>query len=413
VSATRASGEAVSSYTTTATASGDLSNYDVTYVAGSFSITKAPATVTAGSGTKVSGTPDPVPAVTASETGFLAADNITVSATRASGEARGSYATTATASGAALGNYDVTYVPGIFTITNAAPVAVNDSATTNEDTPVSGSVSGNDSDVDGDTLTASLVSGPSHGTLVLNPNGSFSYTPAANYNGPDSFTYRQNDGQADSNVATVSLTVVPVNDAPVCTTAKPSLSILWPPNHKMVGIKILGLTDVEGDPLTVKITRIFQDEPVNSYGDGNTGPDATGIGTDTAWVRAERSGGYKGRGNGRVYHISFTVTDSSGLSCSGEVTVGVPHDMGGHATPIDDGPIYDSTKPGPRGHYDGDRCDHDRGAKGHREGDDCEHDQQSHSGHYDGDGCDRNDHRDRRPGDKKDDDKERGKKGGR
>ena len=58
----------------------------------------------------------------------------------------------------------------------------------------------NDTDADGDPLTAVLVTGPSHGTLTLNANGSFTYTPAANYNGTDTFTYRANDGTADSNV---------------------------------------------------------------------------------------------------------------------------------------------------------------------------------------------------------------------
>src|SRR6185503_13917589 len=82
---------------------------------------------------------------------------------------------------------------------NDAPVAVSDSYSTPEDTVLTVSGPGllaNDSDVDGDTLSSILVSGPTHGTLTLNSNGSFTYTPALNYNGPDSFTYKANDGQA-------------------------------------------------------------------------------------------------------------------------------------------------------------------------------------------------------------------------
>ena len=83
------------------------------------------------------------------------------------------------------------------TATNDAPAAVADAHTTAEDTvltvPAPG-VLGNDSDPDGDPLTAVLVTGPSHGTLTLNANGSFSYTPAADFTGSDSFTYRASDG---------------------------------------------------------------------------------------------------------------------------------------------------------------------------------------------------------------------------
>src|SRR5262249_59119727 len=101
---------------------------------------------------------------------------------------------------------------------NDAPVAQNDSYSTNEDTSLTVNAPGiiaNDSDVEGDSLTAVLVTGPSRGTLTLNPNGSFTYTPNANANGPDSFTYKVNDGALDSNVATVTLTVNPVQDPPV------------------------------------------------------------------------------------------------------------------------------------------------------------------------------------------------------
>src|SRR5207244_1618813 len=99
---------------------------------------------------------------------------------------------------------------------NDAPVAVNDAYSTNEDTaltvPAPG-VLGNDTDTENNALTAIKVSNPAHGTVTLNADGSFTYTPNANYNGPDSFTYKANDGTADSNVATVNLTVNPVNDA--------------------------------------------------------------------------------------------------------------------------------------------------------------------------------------------------------
>src|SRR5207247_8791090 len=73
-----------------------------------------------------------------------------------------------------------------------------------------------------DRLSAVLVSGPANGSLTLNSNGSFSYIPTGNYIGPDSFTYKANDGQADSGIATVSITITGVNDAPVAVKSKES-----------------------------------------------------------------------------------------------------------------------------------------------------------------------------------------------
>jgi VCBS repeat-containing protein len=107
------------------------------------------------------------------------------------------------------------------TVTNQAPTAASDAYSTAEDTTLTVAargVLGNDSDPDGNTLSALLESGPSHGTLTLNANGSFIYTPAANFNGSDSFTYRANDGTLTSNPATVTLTVSAVNDAPTAAT---------------------------------------------------------------------------------------------------------------------------------------------------------------------------------------------------
>ncbi len=104
---------------------------------------------------------------------------------------------------------------------NDAPVATDDFYNTDEDTALSmgaPGVLGNDNDIDtpASSLTAILVTGPGHAaSFTLNPDGSFSYTPAANFNGTDSFTYKVNDGTSDSNVATVSISVNAVNDAPV------------------------------------------------------------------------------------------------------------------------------------------------------------------------------------------------------
>src|SRR5206468_4173984 len=110
-------------------------------------------------------------------------------------------------------------------------------------------VLGNDTDVEGDALTAIVVSGPSHGTLTLNSDGSFSYTPAANFNGADSFSYKRSEERRVGKDGTVSLTVTPVNDAPVAvndvysTNEDTTLTVAAP--------GVLGNdTDVEGDALT-------------------------------------------------------------------------------------------------------------------------------------------------------------------
>jgi VCBS repeat-containing protein len=91
---------------------------------------------------------------------------------------------------------------------NDAPLAAGDAYTA-----VNGALSvtspgvlSNDTDVEGNTLTAVLVTGPAHGVLVLNANGSFTYTPDAHYTGSDSFTYRANDGTTGSNIVTVIIT---------------------------------------------------------------------------------------------------------------------------------------------------------------------------------------------------------------
>lgn len=121
----------------------------------------------------------------------------------------------------------------------------------------------------------------------------------------------------------------------------PSSDTLWPPNHQFVPITVSGATDVEGDPIVITIDSIFQDEPVDSIGDGSRTPDGRGIGTDTAEVRVER----QGDGNGRYYHISYTTSDGNGGFCSGIVMVNVPKSLGKKGVAVDDGPLFDSTVP--------------------------------------------------------------------
>lgn len=138
--------------------------------------------------------------------------------------------------------------PAIITIdvgpVNDAPVAAALSITLNEDSSATIIASG--SDVDGDALTFTLVTPPQHGTLVATING-WTYTPAQDFHGSDSFTYRANDGQADSAPALASLTVRPVNDAPVAAAQSAAGTEDTPLSITLTG------SDVDGDELTFTI----------------------------------------------------------------------------------------------------------------------------------------------------------------
>ena len=126
----------------------------------------------------------------------------------------------------------------------------------------------------------------------------------------------------------VVVRVQDVNDPPVCDTARPSSARLWPPNHVLMPVSILGVSDPNGDRIAIQATGIFQNEPVDGVGDGDTAPDAV-ITTEGVLLRAERSGS----GSGRVYHVTFTATDGSGGSCTGAVVVLVPRDVKSSAVP--------------------------------------------------------------------------------
>ncbi len=141
-----------------------------------------------------------------------------------------------------------------FTLTiiddDETPVANADAYEVDEDNPLSVAAPGvlaNDTDADGDTLTAEKLSDPTNGTLIFNADGSFTYTPNANFFGTDTFTYRATDGTNASGVATVTITVNSVNDAPVANDD--TLTIV---QNTTRPVNVLANdTDVDGDALSV------------------------------------------------------------------------------------------------------------------------------------------------------------------
>ncbi len=131
---------------------------------------------------------------------------------------------------------------------NRTPTVVDDNAGGDEDQAINGNVSGNDSDPDGPAYTAQLVDDVIHGSLLLNANGGFTYAPDADWHGEDRFTYRVSDGVSLSNLATVILTVNPVNDAP---TADPVLAQNVDEGQTL-SLTVVG-HDVDGDPLSYSL----------------------------------------------------------------------------------------------------------------------------------------------------------------
>ena len=143
------------------------------------------------------------------------------------------------------GNADTATVRVTVSAVNDVPACSSRFFATAEDTLLTASVSC--SDADGDSLTYAKVAGPSHGSATLEPDGDFTYAPAAGYSGPDAFTFRASDGSAQSNVATASITVTGVNDAPVASDDAATT------NEDTQVAVTLAATDPDGDALTYSI----------------------------------------------------------------------------------------------------------------------------------------------------------------
>jgi VCBS repeat-containing protein len=185
---------------------------------------------------------------------------------------------------------------------NDGPQAVADAYTADEDVllqvdAVNGLLA-NDLDVDGDPLTAILAGGPLHGDLTLNPDGSFSYLPDAEYSGGDSFTYYVSDGLLQSGTVTVSLTVNPVNDPPQADDLVVSIWV----DQTLTGR--LTASDVDSTSLTFALA--------GAPGHGSLEIEPDGDFTYTP------EPGYQGEDS-----FTFTVSDGAGGEDTGLVTISI------------------------------------------------------------------------------------------
>ncbi len=193
---------------------------------------------------------------------------------------------------------------------NDAPVANEDSYTTTEDTALTINLPGvlsNDTDSNSTNLTAAKVTNPAHGTVTLNPNGSLTYTPTSNWNGADSFTYKASDGALDSNVATVTIAVTPVNDAPVAASDSYSTD-----RDISLNISAPGVLHNDSDIDSANLTAIQMSNPahgtatLNANGSFSYTP-ATGYsGSDNFTYQAN-----DGSLSSNVATISITVTGAN------------------------------------------------------------------------------------------------------
>ncbi len=136
---------------------------------------------------------------------------------------------------------------------NTAPIAVDDTDDVAEDGSVVINLLGNDSDADGDALTIASLGAVAHGTLVDNGDGTVTYTPNANFNGPDSFTYTVDDGQGGSATASVSVAVSSVNDVPTALAFVGSTSVAEDISVGSV-IGTISASDVDGDTLSFALS---------------------------------------------------------------------------------------------------------------------------------------------------------------
>jgi subtilisin len=202
-------------------------------------------------------------------------------------------------------------VLGIVPPVNHPPVATDDTATTNEDVPVSIPVLANDTDQDGDSLSVSSVGSPANGSALLDPSGTaIGYTPAAGFSGVDSFAYTLSDGAGGSDVAVVTITVIAFDDPP---TAEPRSASTTSPNP--VTISLRG-TDPDSCELSFQVVDLPSNGGVGSL--ANAPCVAGSPNADTATVVYTPAVGYAGPDS-----FTYRVLDATGASAPVTVSITV------------------------------------------------------------------------------------------
>ena len=200
---------------------------------------------------------------------------------------------------------------------NNPPIAGISNYNTLEDTLLqvtAPGVLGNATDPDGDPMTAVLDTDVSNGSLTLNADGSFSYTPDANFNGADSFVYHANDGIDDSNTATVSITITLVNDEPSFTTSDQSVG----ENDGPISVPGFtnfnpGATDEAGQTATYSVSNdnngLFSSQPaVSPAGELTFEPAVDTTGSAIVTISVQDNGGTGNGGDDTSPDQTFSIT---------------------------------------------------------------------------------------------------------
>lgn len=228
-------------------------------------------------------------------------------------------------SGEAIITYTITDIAGLesnatvsvfvtlFDSPNIAPIANDDEFSVDEDTPLNGTtLLANDNDPDGGTLTVSTTPSTNvvHGTLVLNTDGTFTYTPDNNFNGTDTFRYTITDGEGGSDSAQVNLTVNAINDMPVAISDSYTMS----ENTSLTVIAsdfnalLINDSDQDEDPLSVNLgastNTSFGTLLLDTDGEFTYTPDADFVGVDSFNYQLE-----DGNGGSDTGAVSITVTN--------------------------------------------------------------------------------------------------------